>query len=188
MTRYIISITAQDRSGIVAAVSRALFDLSGNIEAASQTVHQGYFAMIMLCAFEQASQPDEISRKINAQADTDLHVYVTQYQLPVTQEQTSETETFIVTTVGADKPGILQAVSEYLGAQQINIDDLYCCVQAGEFVLICEVSVPQGQDVEWLQAGLEEVGRQRGFTTHMQHENIFVATNELRFKRFGPAR
>ena len=61
MERYIISIVGQDRSGIVASVSQAIFDLKGNIEAASQTVHQGYFTMIVKCAFDTAINAEKLT-------------------------------------------------------------------------------------------------------------------------------
>jgi hypothetical protein len=50
-------------------------------------------------------------------------------------------------------------------------------------VAICQVSVPAELDVGMLQADLEASGRDMHFTAHMQHENVFVATNELRFGR-----
>ena len=180
---YIISITAQDRSGIVAGVSEALLDLGGNIEAASQTVHQGYFAMILLCTFAQTPDPTVVSDDIRRAAGEDLHVYVTEHRH--TRKSPQSTQTFIVTAIGPDRPGILHALTEYLASKKVNIDDLYCTVRQDEFVVICQTSVPASLDVARLQQELEAVGRQRGFAAHFQHENIFVATNELGLGHFG---
>jgi len=182
MGQYILSITAQDRPGIVADVSQAIFELSGNIEAASQTVHQGYFAMIVLCRLSKEISPATINKQIHAHAGTDLHVYVTEYQ-PAPNQPDNTGQTFIVTSVGPDQPGILQALANYLAAKNINIDDLYCCVKEADFIVICQVTIPEDLDVSMLQMDLEAVGQQRGFETHLQHENIFNATNELRFGR-----
>jgi len=46
--RAIVSVLGKDKSGIIAAVSKALFDMNINIEDISQTIMQDYFTMIML--------------------------------------------------------------------------------------------------------------------------------------------
>jgi glycine cleavage system transcriptional repressor len=182
MIQYIISITAQDRPGIVAGVSEAVLALKGNIEAASQTVHQGYFAMILLCTFSEGVTKEDVISWINAQAGSDLHVFAILYQEPPRQPD-SPIQHFIVTARGPDKPGILHALSSYLASKNINIDDLYACVEGGDFVVICQVSVPAALDVYMLQTDLEAAGESLGLSLNMQHENIFTATNELRFGR-----
>ncbi len=178
MAKYIMSITTTDRSGIIAGVSQALLDLDGNIQAASQTVHQGYFAMMVLADFAGEINTDELAERIHNHAGSDLHVYVTPYR-PVEQAG-PEFQSFIVTCEGPDRPGILSSLVNFLAGKSVNIDDLYCCVRDGNFVVICQVSVPNESDVYMLQAELESLGEGKGFAAHMQHENIFVATNDLR--------
>jgi len=182
MGKYIVSITSHDRSGIVAGVSEAIVALNGNIEAASQTVHQGYFAMIVLCSLPEDTSTEIITEQVQAHAGRDLHVYVTEYQAGAPPSQNSE-QTFIATAIGPDKPGILYALTRYLASKKINIDDLYCCVKERNFVVICQITVPEKMDVCMLQMDLEAVGQEGGFEAHLQHENIFNATNELRFGR-----
>ena len=176
MGKYILSITAQDRPGIVAGVSQALMELNGNTEAASQTVHQGYFAMIVLCSLPDDTSMKIITEQVQAHAGRDLHVYVTEYQAGAAPSQNIE-QTFIATAIGPDKPGILHALTSYLASKKINIDDLYCCVKETNFVVICQIAVPENMDVSMLQMDLEAVGQERGFEAHLQHENIFNATN-----------
>lgn len=175
---YIISITAQDRAGMVAGISEAMYNLGGNILAASQTVHQGYFAMIILGSFSSETDQDEIRSQIKYCAGSDLHVFLTSYNTP---EKTisDDVQSYIVTALGPDKPGILYHVSHYLASKDINIDDLYAYVDGKDFVVICQVSVPSTADIFMLQADLQAVGESMGLTIHMQHENVFVVTNEL---------
>jgi len=184
MASYIMSITARDRSGIVAGLSEALLAIGGNIVAASQTVHQGYFAMIINCDFPgEAVDIEKLTDLIHQKGGADLHVYITDYRPPVSSGGAGNSQSFIVTSLGPDKPGLLHSLTTYLAGRDINIDDLYCCVDKGNFVVICQVSVPAGLDIFSLQTDLEEAGRQRGVVINMQHENIFVATNELPMKR-----
>ena len=61
--------------------------------------------------------------------------------------------------------------------------DLYGNRQESRFVLVSQVQVPPQWDIGMLQADLEHLGQEMGFTVRMQHENLFVATNELRLRR-----
>ena len=177
MPRYIVSITACDRSGIIAGISQGIVDLGGNIHAASQTVHQGYFAMIILVQFEREITDTEIAdRIVSSTGRSDLHVYAAPYRPPAPEPDESGSP-FIVTSIGPDKPGILNTLSKYLANRGVNIDDLYCVVEEGNFVVICQVTIPAAVDVFTLQTDLEAVGRKGGFSVTMQHENIFEKTN-----------
>ena len=53
-------------------------------------------------------------------------------------------------------------------------------------MLIGQVEVSENLDLSHLQADLEEMGRDKGYTVRLQHENIFVATNQLRLTRGIP--
>lgn len=181
MTEYILSVAARDRSGIVAELSSALLELGANVLSATQTVLDDYFAMMILCSIEPPLTPEDIHHKLSERIGSDVNIFVTERQ-PVSAEPT-DTETFVITLIGPDRPGILHELASYLASKQINIDDLYCRTTEGEFVVICQVSVPSELDVGMLQADLEDSGRNLHFTAHMQHENVFVATNELRFGR-----
>ena len=50
-------------------------------------------------------------------------------------------------------------------------------------MLVSQVQVPPQWNIAMLQADLEHIGQELGFSVRMQHENVFVATNELRLRR-----
>lgn len=181
MVEYILSVAARDRSGIIAELSGALFELGGNILSATQTVLHDYFAMMILCAMDESVAPEDIRNKLDERIGSEFNLYITRRQLPAIDP--GLTQTFIITLIGPDRPGVLHALTGYLASKQINIDDLHCQTTEGEFLVICQVSVPDELDVGALQADLEESGKKLQFTAHMQHENVFVATNELKFGR-----
>jgi glycine cleavage system transcriptional repressor len=87
---------------------------------------------------------------------------------------------FVITAFGHDQPGIVRRFSEYLAGKDINIVDLYGDRNGDDFVLIGQLEVPACWDIRLLQADLEQMGQELGFTVRLQHENVFVATNELR--------
>ena len=182
MVKYIMSVTAQDRAGIVAGISAAGLELNGNIIAASQTVHQGYFSMMILWDVPDEVTCDQLNQAVSDQLGPAVHVYVMPYQQPQ-PKPADQNQPFIVTCIGPDRPGILRELAHYLSSRQINIDDLYACVEHDEFIVICEVSIPVGLDVFMIQADLESVGRSLGVAIQMQHEDVFIATNELSLHR-----
>jgi len=85
-----------------------------------------------------------------------------------------------VTAFGPDAPEVLLKFSQYVAGKDINIVDLYGERQGEQFVLISQVDIPARWDIALLQADLEELGKQAGFEVRLQHEDIFVATNQLR--------
>ena len=89
-------------------------------------------------------------------------------------------ERFVVSAFGQDQPGIVRRFSQYLAGKDINIVDLYGDRTGNEFVLIGQVEVPVHWDIRMMQADLEQMGQELGFTVKLQHENVFVATNQLR--------
>jgi len=137
--------------------------------------------MILLVTLPAPVEADVLSQSVRRAAGNALHVYVTEF-IPAPPSPT-DTRKFIFTSVGPDRPGILNAVANCFASRQINIDDLYCFVENGDFIIICAVSLPAEMDVHMVQDDLETLGQSLGFTASLQHENIFTATNDL---AFGP--
>ena len=89
-------------------------------------------------------------------------------------------EAFVITAFGKDRTGIVKEFSHYLAGHDINITDLYGDRTGNEFMLIGQLVIPSKVNIGHLQDDLEEMGREFGFTVKLQHNNIFVATNQLR--------
>ncbi len=180
--KYVLDVLSDDHPGIVAAVGTAVEQLGGNIDACSQTVIGGYFTLIMIVSFPEAVDPTKIIEMVHEShpGGSDLQV-VARELVPTQWEKTPhEVETFVVTCSGADRPGVVLHFSRYLAGKDINIVDLYGERSGDSFVLISQVEVPAKWDIGMLQAELEEMGKELEFTVRLQHENIFVATNQLR--------
>jgi glycine cleavage system transcriptional repressor len=178
---YVVNVMADDRPGIVAAVSGVVFRLGGNIDACSQTVMGGYFTQILVVSFPQPpSEGDLIAKLTHApMAGGPLHVVVCPYTAPAAAAG-GGTERFVVTAAGKDRPGIIHRFSQYLAGKDINIVDLFWDNAGEDFVLITQVELPMRLDLALLQADLEELARSEGYRVRLQHENIFIATNQLR--------
>ena len=74
--RTIITVLGNDRPGIVAGVSAALYDLNANILDISQTIMDGYFTMTMMVDMEKITRPFDEARTVLEEAGNTLGVKV----------------------------------------------------------------------------------------------------------------
>ena len=189
MTRFehvfVLNVMSDDHPGIVAAVSNAVELLGGNIDSCSQTVLGGYFTLIMIVSVPEEIEAEQLAAEIH-RVESSGSAYQVLVR-PVLGDNTvtagEEAGRFVITAFGADRPGIVRQFSQYLAGRDINIVDLYGDRRGDEFVLIGQVEIPARWDIRMLQADLEEMGRELGFAVNLQHENVFVATNQLRLTR-----
>lgn len=178
---YVIDVMSDDHPGIVAAVSNAVESLGGNIDSCSQTVLGGYFTLIMIVSLPQPVECGSLSDEVRRAGDgSQFQVLVRPALLPGADAAPATIDRFVITAFGKDQPGIVRRFSQYLAGKDINIVDLYGDRTGDDFVLIGQLEVPTHWDIRMLQADLEQMGSELGFTVKLQHENIFVATNQLR--------
>ena len=177
---YVVNVVAEDRPGIVATVTKAINRLEGNIDTCSQTVLRGYFTFTMVVSFPRQLDAEELLREVAGPPDThrNYRVQVMPFQLPAASGE--ECDSFVMTTFGPDLQGIVLRFSRVLADKGINIVDLFGDRRGGQFVLIGQLHVPKRWDIAMLQADLEQIGRESGYTVRLQHEDVFVATNQLR--------
>jgi len=180
-----VSVMGHDRPGIVAGVAKVLFENACNIEALSQTVVMGQFAMIVVVAPRKGSDAARLHADLEALAKaTDLEIHIREVgpegKVPF---PTQETEPFVITVRGADRPGLVAAITAILAEQGINITRLSAeVVPAGQqmdYIQIYEVDIPKGLDFALIQKALQERGAEIGVVVDMQHWNIFRAINQV---------
>jgi len=182
---YVLNIMADDHPGIVSAVSSTVTDLGGNIDTASQTVVGGYFTLLMVVSLPEPVTPSDLAARVASggpEADP-FQVVARPYRGEAERAADEPVERFVITAFGKDKPGIIARFSGYLAGKDINITDLFWSRSDDHFTMISQLEVPGRLDLALLQADLEELAGEEGFTVKLQHENVFVATNQLRLTR-----
>jgi glycine cleavage system transcriptional repressor len=94
-----------------------------------------------------------------------------------------ETEPFVITVQGEDRPGLAYGISEALAGWGINITNLDARVamigQKLEYIQIYEVDIPKGLDFGIVQEKLRAQGQQMNVTVDLQHRGIFRAINQI---------
>ena len=174
--RYVISVLARDRVGIIADVSAALYALDANLEALSQTVVWDWFTMIVCAAFPPEVTAEAIQEAVEAAGGFRAIVVPSEEREGAPP---AEGEPFVVTAIGSDKPGIVKRLTQCFAACGVNIEDVWNEVRDEQFIVIFHVTVPRTVDPKELRHELAEAANELGMTTRLQHQDIFTATNSL---------
>jgi glycine cleavage system transcriptional repressor len=160
VTEFAVTAIGRDRPGIVAAVSRALLDLEGNIEDSQMSILRGHFAVMLI-----VSVPEQISAERLAD-----HLGPVREELgleaitcnPIDElDAVMDPASHVVTVYGADHPGIVNAISHALAELGVNITDLEARLTgSGDnplYTMVIEIAVG-GADVSAVEASLRVVG------------------------------
>lgn len=179
-SKFVIAVTSYDQVGIISNVTGSVFRLGGNIDRISQTVMDGWFTILLTAVFPRTCDAEQIRSEIaGAGRDLGLDVSVRPYRQPANTRALAPS-VYILTTTGRDRRGIFHEITGCLAAHGINILDLYCHLRdMGDFVLVGEVDVPDGTDLEQVGKDIAAVGRPEPLLVRIQHENLFQATNNL---------
>ena len=181
----IVSVISQDRPGIVASVSKFLYENHYNIEALSQTAVLGQFAMIIIASARKGQSQQRLEAAFQTLSQTmGLNINLRKARREdMVPYHKNETEPFVITVHGEDRPGLAYGVSEILAGWEINITRLDAKVtsigQKLEYVQIYEVDIPKELDFDLLHDKLRKRGQELGVSIDLQHRDIFRAINQI---------
>jgi glycine cleavage system transcriptional repressor len=145
---FAVTVIGKDQPGIVAAATKALFELGCNLEDASSTILGGHFSMMLLVrasdvdagalrdSLRAATEPLGLVITVGAVEDADKHI---------------PPPTHAVSVYGADRPGIVYRVADAVATAGANITDLTSRVIGSDdhpvYALMLEVSI-EGADLD----------------------------------------
>ncbi|MBI5967750.1 MAG: ACT domain-containing protein [Deltaproteobacteria bacterium] len=180
-----VSVIGRDRPGIVASVSTVLYQNRCNIEDLSQTAMRGQFAMILIASTLREDALSGLQRDFQELArylDLDINLKKIRPE-ELAPYDAGETEPFIITVQGEDRPGLVYGISEILAERGINITNLDARVARlggkQEYIQLFEVDVPKGLDHSLIQDRLWKRGQEMGVAVDLQHRDIFRAINRI---------
>lgn len=85
----------------------------------------------------------------------------------------------IMTVTGADRTGIIAAVTSALAQRDINIVDVSQTIMDKWFTMILRVELGDGASIRDLQHEFDEIGEAEHLSIRLQSEAIFQAVNEI---------
>lgn len=144
MTLYAVTAVGADRPGIVAAVTKALESVDGNIEDAAMQALGGQFAISLLV--NAAADRSTLTETLEA-ATHDLVLTVSEAET----HPRAASPTHLFTIYGADRPGLVSSASAILFEQGANVTNLQSRILPADnpiYVMAFEVNLPDGADGE----------------------------------------
>jgi glycine cleavage system transcriptional repressor len=167
-THYALSAIGRDRPGIVAAISKVLLDVEGNIEDSQMSILRGHFAVMLIVSVPEGVERDDLDRRLQrVRSELDLEAIAVN---EVAELEPGGGPTHTLSVYGADHPGIVHAVSEALAGHGANVTDLQTKLTgSGDnpvYVMLMEVEV--SGDAGELRAALERVAEQAGLDVSLR--------------------
>lgn len=161
-----LTAVGRDRPGIVAGVTRILFEHGCNLEDSSMTILEGEFAMILLVAAPDGAALEALRADLQGVADR-LHLVLAFRELPEEPpgNPPPEGREAILSVYGADRPGIVYRVAQLLADRAVNITDVDTrIVDAGRpiYIMILELTLPPALETAALHHALDALGQELG--------------------------
>ncbi|MBN2700686.1 MAG: ACT domain-containing protein [Methylothermaceae bacterium] len=177
---FIISVTAKDRPGIVAAVTRAVFGLGGNVTELSQTVMAGHFSLILRATCPTRLAPEAVQSAIEQSVpEFKLSACVRRYDPVPAFAAETDAPVYFLTVQGPDRPGLIAGIAAALAERRINIEDLYTRSEEEAITMILQVHPRDESAAEALRRDHTPIGAGLGVAVHLLHRDILRATSEV---------
>jgi glycine cleavage system transcriptional repressor len=145
-----VTVIGPDRPGIVADVAGALSALGANLTDSTMTRLRGHFAMTLICTTSATAA--QVGSALDGLEDLTATVReVGQDGLTPDME-----ESFLLRVHGADRLGIVAAVTRAVAQAGGNITDLSTRLTGSLYVLLAEVNLPAAS-VDAVNARLAEL-------------------------------
>jgi glycine cleavage system transcriptional repressor len=140
-----ITVIGNDRPGIVADVAEILAGLGINLTDSSMTRLRGHFAMTLICTGEL---PEEAVEAALLPLSADGSLLATVRRVRPEAETPATGTPYVVSLHGADRLGIVAAVTRVLAGAGGNITDLTTRLVGPLYTLVAEVDLVPGAEAE----------------------------------------
>jgi len=155
---YVVTAFGKDQPGIVAAVSKALYDTKCNLEDSSMTILRGNFAILLVVRAPDTLTLPRLRQKLRpVSEDMGLIVHADRCSPEKPAPRTEGAGRYVVSVYGADRAGIVYKVTRRLSRDKINITDLATRVVGDKpplYIMLMEVEVPVKADLARLEKDL----------------------------------
>ena len=164
--RFIMTAFGKDRPGIVADVTRILFENGCNLEDNSMTLLADEFTLILLFTAKSGEVGEQIARDCRR---LEREKGISAFLRPLEARQGGTPAACTAATLhveGMDQAGIVYKVSQFLAARGINIVDLKSAVQASPesgaaiYRMDIAIQIPAGTAFDKVETGLTAVAEE----------------------------
>jgi glycine cleavage system transcriptional repressor len=159
---FLLTAFGKDRPGIVAGVTKVLFDLGANIEDASMTRLGGEFSMMLVTSLPPKASASSLEKSFGSLSKK-LGLQIAVKAIPPVAAKRSKEESarYLVSVYGTDHPGIVYQVTEALAQRGVSVTDLQTKVTGSSkkpvYVMLLELQVPPSLDMDDVRSVLDQL-------------------------------
>ncbi len=165
MSDYAVTAIGRDRPGIVAALSRALLELRGNIEDSQMSILRGHFAAMLIVRLPDEEGDEQLRERLYSVRDELGLEGLTVEEVTELPATSAARASHVLSVYGADRPGIVASMSAVLAAQGANIIDLETRLAGSEeaplYMMLMQVSLGEAP-IERVRAAVGEAAAEAG--------------------------
>jgi glycine cleavage system transcriptional repressor len=163
MPSFALAAIGRDRPGIVAAVSKVLYEHGCNVEDSSMTLLRGNFSIMLILASPGSTTAEGLHDALQPACD-ELGLTFSVREVADTADVAHPSH--ILTVYGADRPGILYRVTDALASSGVNITDLNSRLIGGPdnpvYALMLELALSGGTSADTLDETLRGIAADVG--------------------------
>ncbi|MFH1152299.1 MAG: ACT domain-containing protein [Pseudomonadota bacterium] len=184
MDKLIITVLGKDRPGIIATVSKSLYNLDCNLENVNQMILQNEFAGFFIVEHPPEFTVDTLKESLTRElSGTGLKIHCDRLDVNGNGASVPQGETFLITTIGPDQKGLVSRLTEIIARYRVNVTNLKAVFKGGKDpmrnVMSYEVLITPETDQAGLFADLREKARELNLDISIQHKNIFQTINKI---------
>lgn len=167
--RFLFTAFSRDRVGIVADISRVIYENGYNLEDSSMTYLADEFAILLLLSAPPSVPEAEVMEKLAAECRRlEREKNITAYIRPASKEEhhTSGNNTVhrTISVEGLDQTGIVYRISSFLADSGINIRTLGSEIRqspqsgASLYSMTIHVDIPEKLSLQKVEESLSAIG------------------------------
>jgi glycine cleavage system transcriptional repressor len=155
MSQLAVTVIGPDRPGIIADVTEALAQAGVNLEDSTMTLLRGHFAMMIVCTgpFGPVKEALEPLRG---------ELVITVREMGPETAHAPLGAPYILSVHGADRPGIVAAVTRMIATAGGTVTDLTTRLSGELYVMTAEVELPPSAELPMLMRALEITAEELG--------------------------
>jgi glycine cleavage system transcriptional repressor len=161
MRTFVLALTGADRPGIVSAMTGVLAAHGVNLEDAEMAILRGHFVVMLVLAAPDDADADALRAELERAGTAIPLETVSLTEVPALAAASPE-PTHAITVYGADHPGIVHGVTGALAERGVNVVGLSTRVAGDLYVMLLEVTLPQGLDAGAVGDALAAVAAEQG--------------------------
>jgi glycine cleavage system transcriptional repressor len=172
---FALSVLGKDRPGIVAGITKVLYELGANLEDSSMTTLRNEFAMLLIIKVPNLVSSEKLSEKFRAMdSKFGLSILIKQLDRSEIKMTKPGVKPYVITVYGADKPGIVFNITKHLAKMKISITDVQTNVikpgsKKPAYILILEIDIPKTVSVNKIHASLKKEASRLGVQFSIQN-------------------